>query len=127
MNNLGHQLKAAGLHQSVPDPSCHQHGRDGPAGFNLTMTAPAGTIYYTLDGSDPRLPDGTVSPAALVYSAPIPLNQNTVVKARALLNGVWSALEKASFSLDVAALKVTELMYNPLPQPGSPYSKDDFG
>src|SRR6185503_16243202 len=25
-----------------------------PAGASLTMTAPAGTIYYTLNGTDPR-------------------------------------------------------------------------
>ena len=30
------------------------------------MFAPLGTIYYTIDGSDPRLPGGAVSPSALI-------------------------------------------------------------
>ena len=33
----------------------------------MTLSAPAGTIYYTLDGSDPRLPGGGVSSSAQVY------------------------------------------------------------
>ena len=40
-----------------------------PAGFDLRMNASAGTIYYTLDGSDPRLANGAISPAAIEYPA----------------------------------------------------------
>ncbi|MCK4563061.1 MAG: lamin tail domain-containing protein, partial [Verrucomicrobia bacterium] len=29
----------------------------------------AGSIYYTLDGSDPRLPGGAISPSALIYNS----------------------------------------------------------
>ena len=45
-------------------PSFSQHGGAVPVGFQLTIQAPAGTIYYTVDGSDPRLRGGAVSPAA---------------------------------------------------------------
>ncbi len=34
-------------------------------GSNLTLTGDAGTIYYTLDNSDPVLADGTIAPGAL--------------------------------------------------------------
>ena len=33
-------------------------------GFSLLLTASNGTILYTLDGTDPRLPGGGVSPVA---------------------------------------------------------------
>ncbi|UCG57736.1 MAG: CotH kinase family protein [Phycisphaerales bacterium] len=35
-------------------PVFNQHGGHVGEGFRLTMTAPSGAIYYTLDGSDPR-------------------------------------------------------------------------
>lgn len=42
------------------------------------------TIHYTLDGSDPRLPQGAVSPRAVVYTNPIPVTASVRVTARAL-------------------------------------------
>ena len=46
-----------------------QHGGLCPeSGFGLTMSAPAGTIFYTLDGSDPREVGGAVNPTALMYT-----------------------------------------------------------
>ncbi|MBN2021319.1 MAG: lamin tail domain-containing protein [Pirellulales bacterium] len=40
----------------------------GPIGpdFELEITGGAGTVYYTLDGSDPRLPGGAISPTAMI-------------------------------------------------------------
>ena len=49
-------------------PAYAQHGGRVPAGYHLTITNPnggLGTIYYTLDGSDPRLTGGGISPTAL--------------------------------------------------------------
>src|SRR5256885_5715889 len=51
----------------VAAPAFNQFGGNVPSGFQLTMSAPAGTIYYSRDGSDPRLYGGAVSPAALTY------------------------------------------------------------
>ncbi|MCL5099280.1 MAG: CotH kinase family protein, partial [Candidatus Omnitrophica bacterium] len=48
------QLIANGMFPRVAAPSFNQFGGTVPPGFALSMTAPAGTIYYTLDGSDPR-------------------------------------------------------------------------
>ncbi|HAV61832.1 MAG TPA: hypothetical protein DCY13_05665, partial [Verrucomicrobiales bacterium] len=42
-------------------PVFNQHGGRIPDGFNLSMSAPRGTIHYTLDGTDPRLPAGANS------------------------------------------------------------------
>ncbi len=68
-----------------PHPS-RAGGRITP-GFLLALAAPLGstntTIYYTLDGSDPRLAQGAVSPNALLYTNPIPLSSSVRIVARA--------------------------------------------
>ena len=50
------QLRDGGLYPLTEPPGFSRHGGNVPPGFALTMTAPAGRIYYTTDGSDPRLP-----------------------------------------------------------------------
>ena len=55
------QLRNRGLYPNVVAPSFNKHGGHVARGFQLSMTAPSGTIYYTLDRSDPRLP-ATVAP-----------------------------------------------------------------
>ena len=64
------QYRAAGLYPSVEAPEFNQPGGliDPPLiRFGNSVT---GTVYYTLDGSDPRLPGGGISPrsTALVVS-----------------------------------------------------------
>jgi hypothetical protein len=81
---------------SVPDPG-------GPV---------AVPVYYTLDGSDPRLPGGTIGPAAIPYQGPITLNTSTPIAARALRNGEWSGLSSAQFTVQ-SPLRITEVMYHP--------------
>jgi hypothetical protein len=50
----------------------------------LTLSAATNaTIYYTWDGSDPRLPQGAVSSSANVYKAPLTLNSNSTLIVRA--------------------------------------------
>jgi len=57
----------------------------------ITLRAASGKIYYTLDGSDPRLPGGGVSPKAKPYSSPIPLNGAANVMARVQGRSGWSS------------------------------------
>ena len=59
------QMRSAGVFPLIDAPAFHvdgqpQHGGHMAAADRLSMTAPAGTIYFTLDGADPRLP-GTPS------------------------------------------------------------------
>src|SRR5207247_4347895 len=84
-------------------------------GFQFTISAPAGIIYYTADGSDPRLRGGGVSPAALAYAGQLTLNQSAHVKARVLNAGTWSALTEATFYViqNFTDLLITEIMYHP--------------
>ena len=64
-------------------PTFSRDGGPIEPGFSLAMTAPSGTIYYTLTGEDPRVPGGSTLAGATVYSAPVTLTQNTRVLARA--------------------------------------------
>ena len=111
-------------------------------GFTLTVSGPPGaTVYYTKDGSDPRLPGGNIAPNALVYGPPITLNANARVVARARdlnhsnltgpdnppLSSPWSGVTAATFVIATPPLVVTEIMYHPVPPPaGSTNSADDF-
>jgi hypothetical protein len=120
------QFQTKGWFPSVTAPSFNQFGGNVSRGFQVTMTAPAGTIYYTLNGSDPRLRGGGISASALVYSGPITLNQSRHIKARVLSGGVWSALTEAPFYIiqNFTGLLVTEIMYHP---PGTTnYDGDEF-
>jgi hypothetical protein len=111
------QLANVGLRSTVAAPSFNQAGGNVSAGFVLTMSADAGTIYYTLDGTDPRVPfSGATSPSARTYTGGISFSQSTVVKARARNSGTWSALTEAEFAISAlgAPLRFTEIMYNPI-------------
>ncbi|MEX2381393.1 MAG: CotH kinase family protein [Opitutales bacterium] len=100
----------------LPRPEFSQPGRELIAGETVTVAleGPEGsTLYYTLDGSDPRLPGGEVAGFALPYSEPIAVEPGTKLIARALdrdhrnLTGgsnpprttPWSGLSRVSFPL----------------------------
>ncbi len=94
-----------------------QHGGYASAGDSLTIDNPnpSSTIYYGLDGNDPREPGGAVAPTASIYSTPISLLQSTLIKARVLDTGTWSALTEAVYAIGPVAenLRITEIMYHP--------------
>ena len=124
------QFRRAGLYPSHSAPVFSPHGGrlpgDGQA-LDVSLATDLGNIYYTLDGTDPRLPGGNTSPAAVRYQEPLQLSGTTVLKARALRRGNWSALNEAVFAADTADLRVTELMYHPRGQDGdSSFDADDF-
>ena len=111
------QLRARPGWWPVEPAEMNQHGGSVPGGFNVTFTGPAGTIYYTLDGSDPRLTGGAVAGTAAAYSGPIAINASRTVRARVLNAGNWSALNEATFFVtqDYTKLVMTEAHYHPLP------------
>ncbi|MEC8973646.1 MAG: lamin tail domain-containing protein, partial [Verrucomicrobiota bacterium] len=110
------QLRRHKLYPSVAAPMFSQHGGPVAAGFELSLTAPAGEIHFTLDGTDPRLPGGAIADTAKRYSSAVAIVGSLRVKARARLQGEWSALTEALFVVDgsLDTLRVTELMYHPL-------------
>jgi hypothetical protein len=104
------------LYPDFDPPVFNQHGGHVAAGFGLTMTDPcgAGTIYYMLDGSDPRQAV-TGNPAGSVYSGAVTLNESRHVKARVFDDPNWSALNEVVFAVGPVAdnLRITEIMYHP--------------
>lgn len=88
----------------------------------LSLTHPAnattGSLYYTLDNTDPRLVGGGISPTAkpVQGSFSTTLNQTAVIQARTYDNGSWGPLKYLLLSKaneDYAHFKVTELHYHP--------------
>jgi len=73
--------------QFVAAPSVTTSGSAGP----ITLSAPAGKIFFTLDASDPRAPGGTPSSTAKSYESPVTLTDGARVFARALHENRWSA------------------------------------
>jgi hypothetical protein len=120
------QLQNKGWYPGIPAPSFNQFGGIVSNGFQVVLSAAAGTIYYTLDGSDPRLLGGAISPAALVYAGPLTLNRSAHFKARALSGPTWTALTETTFFIiqNFTDLLLTEIMYHP---PGTTnLSGDEF-
>src|SRR6185312_13429472 len=74
-------MRAAGWYPSFDPPSLSQYGGSVTNGYQLTINAPGGTVYYTLDGSDPRLPGGGINPNALAWVAGSAVTNYTVVNA----------------------------------------------
>ena len=127
---LINQLRADGLFPNLNAPLFSSRGGAVSNGFSLFMTNNngQGTIFYTLDGSDPRVRGGGNAPSAIGYTAGTPLVMNfpTVVRARVKSGSVWSAITEATFYpvQDFSGLRMTEIMYNPFAF--SFYSGDDM-
>jgi hypothetical protein len=89
---------------------------------SVTLSSPPGTsIFYTLDGSDPRADGGGIRPGAMLYTGPISIAQTTTITARARgagdFFGGWSGDVAGLFSVEAPAnfsnLRITELHYHP--------------
>jgi hypothetical protein len=111
------QLRNAGLFPALNAPGLLPFGGLVPPNSTITLTnpSPAGTVYYTVDGSDPRLWGGSLAPSAKAYIAPITITNALFIRARVLSGSSWSTLVEASFYVlqDFGKLFVTEIMYHP--------------
>jgi hypothetical protein len=85
--------------QFVAGPEFSRKAGSISAGSQVELQAPAGKIYYTLDGSDPRAPGGAVSPKAQSYRSPLVLNATSIVFARVYLDRRWSYPAVARFNV----------------------------
>ena len=73
------QLRSRGLYPDIDPPVFNRHGGQVAQGFALTLISNDGNVYFTTDGSDPRLPGGAVNPAAQVV--PGAIIESTVLEA----------------------------------------------
>ncbi|MFH1719464.1 MAG: lamin tail domain-containing protein, partial [Planctomycetota bacterium] len=131
-------LKSARLYPNIDAPvfrinGSYKHGGAVAKGSRFSMTAATSEIRYTLDGSDPRAPGTTrspagVSPNALRYTSPITLPHSAHVKARILNGSTWSALNEAVFAVGPVAenLRITEIMYHPKTRANADEPNEEF-
>jgi uncharacterized repeat protein (TIGR01451 family) len=102
------QLRADGLYPSFDAPILSQNGGPIASGAEVVINGQGGTIYYTLDGSDPRQIGGAVNLAAQTYTSStetttlVPLtqtwkyladgsNQGTAWRAASFDDSAWSS------------------------------------
>ena len=100
-NNFVTYMKNAGLFPTVSAPTLAINGlaikKDTILlGDKLTMSATGGKIYYTVDMTDPvkwtASGNGSANASTKQYGSAILPDQTMHIKARAINNGVWSAL-----------------------------------
>jgi hypothetical protein len=120
------QLKRAGLYPDMVPPVFTAGGMpiESPSvaaetELRLSLENPnaGGTVWFTTDGTDPRLPGGAPSGRALSGDAPsVDIRSTTKVKARVLAGTAWSALHELTVRMrdDLGSLKLTEIHYHPL-------------
>jgi hypothetical protein len=112
------QLLAVGWYPYVEVPVFNQHGGPVASGFNLTMDPNGpGTIYYTLDGSDPRLSvalSSSGSPVTLVAEND---TKRVLVPTGSLAGTAGSILQE--YWAGITGSAVSDLISNP-DYPGNP-------
>ena len=119
------------LVRTIPAPTLSQHGGAITPGFQLSMTG-SGTIYYTLDGTDPRVTGGATSLTATAYEQPLSLTDGVTLKARLRQSdGQWSPLTEATFvpvsqPANASNFRITEIHFNPS-EPSSQERAAGFG
>lgn len=107
-------------------PAFSQHGGQVNAASDVRLSNPtsdptfgAMSIYFTMDGSDPRLPDGAVNPTAMVADASALAfgAGETMLRARVhdAGSGRWSPCNEAVFKFmgSTMPIVVSEIFYNP--------------
>lgn len=116
------QFRARGIYPAVEPADIAPFGGALAAEGKIALTTPesGAVLYYTTDGSDPRVSgSGAVSATASAATGPVsrPPASTFVMKTRVLKAGVWSALTEAAFSAAIppgpAALAITEIHYHP--------------
>ena len=85
------QFRAAGLYPEIDPPVFSQHGGKVSAGSGLLITNDTGDIYYTVDGSDPRLAGGGIHPNSIKINGA--KSDQTLIEAGA---PGWSYLDDGS-------------------------------
>ena len=116
--NVLRHFDRIGLMSDVATPTFSHPG--GPVSVDsISLSAHSGQVYYTTDGSDPRLPGGAISPTALLYTEPVSVDGDTNIRMRALDGDTWSAIDETTFfpadavPANASNLAITEVHFNP--------------
>ena len=107
------QMRSHNLYPDLDAPEFNQHGGVLLPGFNVLFAADA-TVYYTTDGSDPRLTGGAINPAA--SSASSGTNAVTLLAAGAPVRALLPA-DFETFAPPEASLSLKPMRLPWLPTP----------
>jgi hypothetical protein len=127
-------------------PTLSSLGGQVSSGFPVTITPaakPGSSLFFTLDGTDPRLPGGAISPTAFSNNGPVtvvvtnnvrifarswnPTHKNLTGANNPPTNSIWSGTAVDTFYISIPSLRITEIMYNPPPPPaGNTNDTDNF-
>ena len=115
--NLLNYYQNAGRYPNTQSVQFSQFGGEVNSGYQLVLSNPNGngTIYYTTDGSDPRLEGGGVSGSAQVYNGPITITGPVEIRARVRISfSNWSAMCPRRFYVaqDRSPLVINEIHYH---------------
>ncbi len=106
------QLQTVGYYPTQVAPAFL--GSTVSVGTVVNFPVSGATVYFTTDGSDPRLPGGNVNPAATAASTTT-ISQNTWLRARSRTGTTWSALNEAFYTVTALApgdVLFSEIHYN---------------
>ena len=107
-------LQSAGYYPTTVAPAFS--GGVVGAGTNVSFPVSGAAVYFTTNGSDPRLPGGGVNPSAISGSSTT-ISVNTLLRARALIGSTWSALNDAFYTVTTPLapgdVVFSEIHYNP--------------
>jgi hypothetical protein len=112
------QYRQAELFPSIDAPTFSQRGGAVSSQSDIVLSSAEGIIYYTTDGSDPRLASGGISPTAIRYTGAFRLSRPATVRTRVLSGDQWSAIDEAEFVVDIVPadasnLRISEINYHP--------------
>lgn len=119
------QLKAAGLLPSFDPPVISMNNAQltketypVSGSYQVTLSSTVGQIFYTLDGTDPRLVGGEINSSAIEIATGrvVTLDGTSYIKARVKNGNQWSALAEVKLlntNENFDHLKITELHYHP--------------
>ena len=125
------QLKNKDLFPQTMPPEFNSEGGRIESDLQLTMKAPEGKIYYTINSTDPLISDlssgNNISQNAIEYIDPILINKSTFIRARTLNGTDWSPINDVQFWIAEGFdnLKITEIHYHPLDESES-FDNDGF-
>ncbi len=109
------QFRAKGWSGVTAAPEMHPFGGYVSDDLSVRLSKglfATGTILYTTDGNDPRMPGGETSPTAQEATAPFTLSESATVKARVRQSGGWSPLTKARFFVNQVAASPSHLTFS---------------
>ena len=122
------QFEEAGLYPSLQAPIFESEGTvietnvfSYSEAVDIILSNPNGTtgsIFYTLDGSDPRLIGGSISSVAQTAGdgTTLSINSTTRILARINNGSEWSSLHEITVinPADLSSLQLSEIHYHPL-------------